>query len=499
MGRGRKRHCGKSRSTAPPRRRERAPSPLLAACLALGAGSRGCLNAILLIGGQAYCLQLLRSPRKVAGAPRHAARRPRLASVGVYGRRGVCGGGAWGQGCRQLRKPTCAAPLRGIHGLGHSISCNWDPRTSCAVRALRAAEVAFRMRARGVLLCRRRPCTLRVACSMTWLDRWWRRVCPPHPAAAVPSAEWWRRPLLRASAWAAPSARFPDPQEGEWHRKFTGDQAGLDVAVSLQTLLFPSLVARLVSARPSPHPAHGWPNGFTVCTFAGGAPSCPQAAPSPPPPPPWLWSVFTHCSRHTASPTRCCAPPAPPAQLWDQARSEDPGGGLSAVDALWLAGFLAWAPLLLWLSLRRPKAYLRLRTPLVLLSRLHRSLTCECRVPHSCAGALQQWTAVEGNAGHATNAGLSGTAAGHACCSGSTCLPQAALRARPCPPGSLLHGPPPYLSAVVRWAGLFSREAMGAGGPGGAVSRQAQLGLLLWRVRVLSTAAASVMFSCVRR
>lgn len=111
---------------------------------------------------------------------------------------------------------------------------------------------------------------------MTWLDRWWRRVCPPHPAAAVPSAEWWRRPLLRASAWAAPSARFPDPQEGEWHRKFTGDQAGLDVAVSLQTLLFPSLVARLVSAQPAPHPAHGWPNGFTVCTFAGGAPSCPQ-------------------------------------------------------------------------------------------------------------------------------------------------------------------------------------------------------------------------------
>ena len=70
------------------------------------------------------------------------------------------------------------------------------------------------------------------------------------------------------------------------------------------------------------------------------------------------------------------AHPHPP-QLWDQARSGEGGDGLSAVDGLWLAGFLAWAPLLLWLSLRRPKAYLRLRTPLVLLSRLHRSLTCE--------------------------------------------------------------------------------------------------------------------------
>ncbi|PRW32615.1 hypothetical protein C2E21_8250 [Chlorella sorokiniana] len=175
---------------------------------------------------------------------------------------------------------------------------------------------------------------------MTWLDPWWRRLR-----------------LLAAGACTLPASRFPElfpafaePQEGEWLRKFTADQAGLDAAVSLQTLLFPSLVARL---------------------------------------------------------------------LWDQARSSAAGGSLSVVDGLWLAGFLAWAPLLLWLSLRRPKAYLRWRTPLVLLSRLHRSFT------------------------------------------------------------------------FMRWAGLFSREAMGAGGEAGPVSRQAQLGLLLWR----PTSLVSLLFT----
>ncbi len=47
----------------------------------------------------------------------------------------------------------------------------------------------------------------------------------------------------------------------------------------------------------------------------------------------------------------------------------------------------------------------------------------------------------------------------------------------PCLP-PLTPSPP----AVMRWAGLFSREAMGAGGAAGPISRQAQLGLLLWRV-----------------
>lgn len=38
-------------------------------------------------------------------------------------------------------------------------------------------------------------------------------------------------------------------QERQWEVKFAADQAGLDAAVSLQTLLFPSLVARTVRAR----------------------------------------------------------------------------------------------------------------------------------------------------------------------------------------------------------------------------------------------------------
>lgn len=74
------------------------------------------------------------------------------------------------------------------------------------------------------------PANLPPCVPMTWPDPW------SH--------------LRRLAGAAAPSARFPEPQEGEWLRKFTADQAGLDAAVSLQTLLFPSLVARLVGGRP---------------------------------------------------------------------------------------------------------------------------------------------------------------------------------------------------------------------------------------------------------
>ncbi len=35
-------------------------------------------------------------------------------------------------------------------------------------------------------------------------------------------------------------------QERQWEQKQAADQAGLDAAVSIQTLLFPSLVARTV-------------------------------------------------------------------------------------------------------------------------------------------------------------------------------------------------------------------------------------------------------------
>lgn len=71
-------------------------------------------------------------------------------------------------------------------------------------------------------------------------------------------------------------------------------------------------------------------------------------------------------------------PPSPPTQLWDYHTSSS-GRGLGKAEALWLAAFLAWTPLLLWLSQCRSAAYLRLRTPLVLLSRVHRLLTSERR------------------------------------------------------------------------------------------------------------------------
>ncbi len=214
-------------------------------------------------------------------------------------------------------------------------------------------------------------------CTMTWLDTWWGRFRP-----------------LAAGAW--PSARFPEPQEGEWLRKFTADQAGLDAAVSLQTLLFPSLVARLVSARAHSVQLRG--RACDVLQF--GTLRRPSVPPS------------CRRRRRGAGVPRPHPPhrPFPPRlpQLWDQARSGDAGDGLSAVDGLWLAGFLAWAPLLLWLSLRRPKAYLRLRVPLVLLSRLHRSLTCECEgraLECSTGAACMHWPQRDDGCSHRALAG----------------------------------------------------------------------------------------------
>lgn len=200
-------------------------------------------------------------------------------------------------------------------------------------------------------------------------------------------------------------------------------------------------------------------------------------------------TVLVAATCHRTRPPAVAVPitPAPrpahphPSQLWDQARSGEGG------DGLWLAGFLAWAPLLLWLSLRRPKAYLRLRTPLVLLSRLHRSLTCEWYGQvggHACEAAagpselavvvfaaLQTWCSL-----HPATA------------CGAPAAPRLAHRAR-CHPFPL--------PTVMRWAGLFSREAMGAGGAAGSISRQAQLGLLLWRVSS-GTRAATAASWCYR-
>ncbi|PSC75743.1 nucleic acid-binding [Micractinium conductrix] len=59
--------------------------------------------------------------------------------------------------------------------------------------------------------------------------------------------------------------------------------------------------------------------------------------------------------------------------LWQQLGGS--GGTLNVADVLRLATFLAWAPLHLLLAYARPDAYLRWRTPLVLLSRLQRQLT----------------------------------------------------------------------------------------------------------------------------
>lgn len=97
---------------------------------------------------------------------------------------------------------------------------------------------------------------------------------------------------------------FKDPrQEARWQLKFAADQARLDTAFSLQTLLFPGLVART---------------------------------------------------------------------LWMHLNS---GTVFSTWEVLWLACFLAWAPLFLVLGQLRPDAFHRLRTPLVLLSRVQRQMT----------------------------------------------------------------------------------------------------------------------------
>lgn len=69
------------------------------------------------------------------------------------------------------------------------------------------------------------------------------------------------------------------------------------------------------------------------------------------------------------------APSSPDLQLWNHMRSDS--SPLGMLQFLWLAAFLAWAPLFIVLAQRRPKDYQRLRTPLVLLARLYRQLTSE--------------------------------------------------------------------------------------------------------------------------
>lgn len=52
---------------------------------------------------------------------------------------------------------------------------------------------------------------------------------------------------MRALAWWRCGFREPRLEQA-WQQRFCGDQAALDSAISLQALLFPSMVARMVRA-----------------------------------------------------------------------------------------------------------------------------------------------------------------------------------------------------------------------------------------------------------
>jgi hypothetical protein len=188
---------------------------------------------------------------------------------------------------------------------------------------------------------------------------------------------------------------FADPRlERRWQLKYAVDQAALDTAISLTTLLFPGVVSRTVSR------AFGWCllpfSSLEKCISIGDwvAGEASQYLPS--------------AGRHSRSPlsstllayvvlfgARPCAfcvlvsmqvtvgssssirallvvePLRPALQLWQHFS----GGTLAAGDAAWLVMYLAWAPLFLLLSHRCPSTWLRLRTRLVLAARLQRLLT----------------------------------------------------------------------------------------------------------------------------
>lgn len=80
----------------------------------------------------------------------------------------------------------------------------------------------------------------------------WRRDGKNFPAAGPSTAtECRQRDVIcdLTMRWLA----FADSrQERRWEQKQAADQAGLDAAVSIQTLLFPSLVARTVRAAATP-------------------------------------------------------------------------------------------------------------------------------------------------------------------------------------------------------------------------------------------------------
>ena len=63
--------------------------------------------------------------------------------------------------------------------------------------------------------------------------------------------------------------------------------------------------------------------------------------------------------------------------MWGRVGSGDQGRP-AALDILWLLAFLAWAPLFVFLAQWHSAFFLRHRTPLVLLSRMQRQLTCGC-------------------------------------------------------------------------------------------------------------------------
>ena len=286
--------------------------------------------------------------------------------------------------------------------------------------------------------------------------------------------------------------QWRDPRlERAWQRRWAAENAGLDAATSLQTMLFPSLMARTVRRRrrrrrrcrrlpmpPAPK-LHACLPGSSRVFLHAWATACSQATcvaiPARMPCRPGAacpWSP--QAARHH---------PLRPLQLWDHVR----GGSsqLRSLELLWLLTFLAWAPLLLWLSQRRPAAYARLRTPLVLLSRLHRQLTSErarrqpAPLPAACVSRE------------------------HAACAGDACWPLPPCRQ--CGPWGLRLDPPtppthPLLfpslllspAAVMHWSALFSREAMAASDSRGAAAWptavEGKLGLLLWRVRPVAAA-----------
>lgn len=143
----------------------------------------------------------------------------------------------------------------------------------------------------------------------------------------------------------------------------------------------------------------------------------------------------------------CCV------QLWHHVQSSvgEGRGTLTVPETLWLIAFLAWAPLFVWLPRQHPAAYRRLRTPLVLLSRLHCQLTrtrsaAECWPGASSACKNRQsWACFQ----HCF----------------PVCFPA-------CP-------------AVMRWAPMFREDAAeGAGdGSGELLSLEHKLAFLLWKVR----------------